>query len=444
MPAPARHRFQLVEYGEPVDLVGQLVAAAAVDRDKAKRLVSNAGERAARSLRMVASPLQHEGTGIRAVDFAGMIRLGPGLELEVTPKFLGRDELHSRWREDFYFLANLSRHGRLLASERLRASGHASKDLASLIARSVTGMYWDNRRRPLRSYRRAKIDDVFIEGDVDPVDIRLPGPDGFHQEVVRYDRQNQFNATIRQAAIELLSEVGEPDAAAGLLRVIQDLPSQPLAAAIRRKRSVPGRSCTWQPLVDLSNDVLDGFGLSYKQGNASAPGYLLNTWQAWEHLLTIAVRLVYGASLVASQKEYLLGTRTGHPSGMVTSVRVYPDLMVAVSADGPQFIIDAKYKTNAQKGPVRISEGDTYEAIAFAKASLCERVVLAYPAASFFPAEDPPPLGSAKLFEKLQVGTTQIYGVYIEARGISKRSGVQEFGVRLKSSLERILKEAAS
>jgi 5-methylcytosine-specific restriction enzyme subunit McrC len=140
-----RHRFQLVEYGASVDLVGQLVVAAAIDRDKAKRLVSDAGERAARSLRMAAAPLQNEGTGIRAVDFAGMIRLGPGLELEVGPKFLGRDELNSRWWEDFfYFLVNLSRHGRLLASERLRASGRAPKDLASLIARSVTGMYWDS------------------------------------------------------------------------------------------------------------------------------------------------------------------------------------------------------------------------------------------------------------------------------------------------------------
>lgn len=61
-------------------------------------------------------------------------------------------------------------------------------------------------------------------------------------------------------------------------------------------------------------------------------------------------------------------------------MRVYPDLIVAASADVPQFIIDAKYKTNAQKGPMRISENDTYEAMAFAKASLCETVVLAYPA----------------------------------------------------------------
>jgi hypothetical protein len=296
-------------------------------------------------------------------------------------------------------------------------------------------MYWDNRRRPLRSYRRLAIDDVFIDGDVDPVDIRFPGPDGFRQEVVRYDRNNRFNAAVRTAARELLPEVGDSEAASGLVRVIQDLPAH--TSTNRRRGKVPSRSRSWQPLVDLSHDVIDGFGISYKEGFASAPGYVLSTWQAWEDLLTIVVRLVYGADVAASQKPYLLGTRTDLPEGTVSNVRVYPDLIVAPIGDRPEFILDAKYKTNALKGAVRISESDTYEAMAHAKASSCEHVVLVYPAAA---SEVSNPLGSAVLFEHLKVGATRIYGVYVEVRGISKRGAVMEFGARLRLDLEEILR----
>jgi|GEM_PF-552925 len=439
MSASARRRFQLVEYGAPIDLIGQLAHQANIDRDIAARLIAGAGERVAKSLRLSASPLLVEGGGIRAADFAGMIRLGPAWELEVAPKFLGKDEINSRWREDFYFLANLSRHGRLLASERLRASGRAPKDLASLIARSLTGMYWDNRRRPLRAYRRARIDDFFIEGEVDPVDLRFPGPDGFTQDVVRYDRNNQLNATILAAARALLPETGDTEASAGLLRVVQDLPAQRLLPA-RRSRSVPGRSRAWQPVIDLSNDVLDGFGLSYKEGFSSAPGYVLSTWRAWEDLLTIAVRLVYGSAAASAQKEYLLGTRTGMPAGITSNVRVYPDLIVN-AANLPPFIIDAKYKTNAQKGAVRIVESDTFEAMAYAKASDCEHVVLAYPALASDASAD---LGSTFPFEIIKVGATHIYGVYVQVRGISQRGGIEKFGQGLKAGIQTMFANVES
>lgn len=431
----SRRRLQLVEYGKPIDLVGQISTAAKVDREKARRLLEAAGERAAKTLRFNFNPLQVDASGVRAVDFAGMIRLGPSLELEIIPKFLGREAEKSRWREDFYFLANLSRHGRLLASERLRASGNAPKDLATLVARSLASMYWDNRRRPLRSYRRVRIDDVFMEGHVDPVDIRFPGPDGFSQEVVRYDRNNSFNAAIQAAARELLPEIGDSEAANGLVRVIQDLPAQRLSLR-RRERKVPGRSRSWQPVVDLSHDILEGFGISYKEGFSSAPGYVLSTWQAWEDLLTVAVRLIYGPAVASAQKEYLLGTRTGLPEGAVSNMRVYPDLIVDANAAVPQFIIDAKYKTNAQKGRVGISESDTYEAMAYSKATSCEHVVLAYPALA--DGTDRPP-GSTKLFEKLKVGAVKIYGVEVEAGGISKRGAVLNFSERLKKDIEQML-----
>ena len=434
MLTPTRRRFQLFEYGPSVDLTSMIVAVASVDRERARRLIEVAGERAAKTLRFKYNPLQTEAGNIRAIDFAGMIRLGPSLELEIVPKFLGLSETQSRWREDFYFLANLSRHGRLLASERLWASGQAPKDLATLVARSLAGMYWDNRRRPLRSYRRMRVEDVFIDGEVDPVDIRFPTPDGFVQEIIRYDRSNAFNAAIQAAAKELLPEIGDSEAASGLIRIVQDLPAQKFNR-IARKRPVPGRARSWQPVIDLSHDVLEGFGLSYSQGYSTAPGYVLGTWQVWEDLLTIAVRLVYG-SLASSQKEFHLGLRTSAPSGSTSNVRVYPDLTIVKTETSPRFMIDAKYKTNSQKGGVRISEADIYEALAFANAASCDNVILAYPALA---TEGSRELGSVATFEILRIDSVRIFGVQVEVRGISKRQGLKTFSERLKADLQRLL-----
>lgn len=86
----------------------------------------------------------------RAKGFAGLIRLGPSLELEITPKFLGIDDTDSKWREDFFYLVTLSKHGRLLASERMVASGNSPRNLSALVARSMATMYWDNQRLPTR------------------------------------------------------------------------------------------------------------------------------------------------------------------------------------------------------------------------------------------------------------------------------------------------------
>src|ERR1700730_9528581 len=102
MAVRSRRRLTLVEYGPQVDLAGQISKVAKIERGKARRLIEAAGERAAKTLRFSSNPLQADASGVRAVDFAGMIRLGPTLELEIVPKFLGRDETESRWREDFY------------------------------------------------------------------------------------------------------------------------------------------------------------------------------------------------------------------------------------------------------------------------------------------------------------------------------------------------------
>lgn len=428
--AHTRTRLSLVEYGAPVDLSRAIADAIAVDRTKANSLLLEAGNRAASSLRLKYNPITVDAKGTRAIDFAGLIRLAPSLELEVAPKFLGLEDTDAAWREDFFFLSTLSRHGRLLASERLSASGGTPRDLSTLVARSITSMYEARKRRPLRSYRRVCEADFFIDGDPDPVDLIFPSPDGFEQELIRFDRKNGWNGDIVAAAKELLPEVSDPSAASSLVRLIEDI--SPQNAPANRRKPIPARHKAWKPLHELSIDVLGGLGLNYKQGQANAPGYLVNTWRVWEDLLTVAARLGFGRNAVVPQRGYPLGTKTKISTGAVSKLSVYPDCVIESDGTRPRMLLDAKYKGHVEKGQLRISEADIYEALAFSKATGCNLVALAYPAQ---PWDAPQPVGTCSVFEKAVVDAVQIVGIQIESRMISKMGALRVFAANMAAGV---------
>ena len=434
--AGSRVRFSLVEYGAPVDLCKDIAHAAGLDRARAAQILLDAGNRAAGSLGLNYNPISIDARGVRSIDFAGLIRLGPSLELEVAPKFLGLDDADARWREDFFFLSTLSRHGRLLASERLSASGGAPRDLSTLVARSIASMYEARKRRPLRSYRRVKESDFFIDGDPDPTDLIFPSPDGFEQEVTLFDRRNHWNGVIHAAAKELLPEVGDPAAVSGLVRMIEDLAPQSWSGGYSRK-PIPSRHRVWSPLHDLSVDVLNGLGMNYKKGRAHAPGYLVSTWQIWEDLLTIGCRLGFGRAAVSPQKGFALGIRSKLVAGAKASnVMVYPDCVIESDGVRPKFLLDAKYKGHIEKGVLRIAEADIYESLAFSKATGCGRIVLAYPA---LPDTAALPPGSCSVFERVDIDGIHIVGVQIETREISKSGALRSFATNLAQQLTPII-----
>ena len=432
--AHIRTRLSLVEYGAPVDLSRAIADAIGVDRTKANSLLMEAGNRAASSLRLNYNPISVDAKGTRAIDFAGLIRLAPALELEVAPKFLGLDDADAAWREDFFFLSTLSRYGRLLASERLAASGGASRDLSTLVARSITSMYETRKRRPLRTYRRVREADFYIDGDPDPVDLIFPSPDGFEQELIRFDRRNGWNADIIAAAKELLSEVSDPSAASSLVRLIEDL--SPQNAPANRRKPIPARHRAWKPLHELSIDVLGGLGLTYKQGQAHAPGYLVDTWRVWEELLTVAARLGFGRSAVVPQRGYPLGNKTKISTGVVSKLSVYPDCVIEPDGTRPRILLDAKYKGHVEKGHLRITEADIYEALAFSRATGCNLVVLAYPSQ---PSDVPQPVGTCMVFEEARVEAVKIVGIQIESRLISKLGALRTFSANLATGISEAI-----
>lgn len=432
--AGRRTRLSIVEYGAPVDLSQKITDATGFERGRANQLLLDAGARAASSLGVSANPISVEPKGTKATDIAGLIRLGPSLELEIAPKFLGLDDVDARWREDFFFLSTLSRHGRLLASERLLSSGGAPRDLSTLVARAISDMYQARKRRPLRAYRRVRESSFFIDGDPDPIDLIFPGPDGFDQESIYFDRGNVWNATICAAAQELLPEVSDPSAAASLTRVIEELSPQRKPRQGPRRR-VPSRHRAWQPLYEISWDVLRGLGMTYQMGQAHAPGFVVATWQIWEDLLTIGLRIGLGRDVVSSQARFELGARHKPLEGAASSIlSVFPDCVVRGEGGAPQFLVDAKYKGHVESGSLRIAESDIYEALAFARATGCNYVVLAYPASPSSPPSEP---GSCAVFECVDVGEVRIIGIQVEVRGIAKRGALRTFSKALVDGMSK-------
>lgn len=112
--AGSRARFSLVEYGAPVDLCKDIAHAAGVDQARAAQILLDAGNRAAGSLGLNYNPIGIDARGVRSIDFAGLIRLGPSLELEVAPTanyFLG---LSSKRSLSYLFVSRAKWCGRFL------------------------------------------------------------------------------------------------------------------------------------------------------------------------------------------------------------------------------------------------------------------------------------------------------------------------------------------
>ncbi|MDI9332335.1 MAG: hypothetical protein QM527_13710 [Alphaproteobacteria bacterium] len=152
--------------------------------------------------------------------------------------------------------------------------------------------------------------------------------------------------------------------------------------------------------------------------------------------MTVAVRLGFGRSAVVPQKGFALGTKTKVSTGAVSKLSVFPDCVIESDGTRPRMLLDAKYKGHVEKGQLRITEADIYEALAFSQATGCNLIVLAYPAP---PSDAPQPVGSCMVFEKAQVEEVRIIGVQIESRLISKAGALRTFSANLATGISGAL-----
>jgi hypothetical protein len=402
-----------------------------------RELLQAAGERAAAALHIQQNPLTVSGDNVRVTDVAGLLRVSPTIELEIVPKFLSANS--ESWQEDFFLLALLSKHGSLLGLDRLRALTGESGDLATLIGRALVEMYWDNHRRPIRTYRKKAVHEFALDGDFDPEKISLPADDGYEQITVQLTRQNGFNAAIFGAASDLIGLVRDPQLKASLRRVCQLLSPQGPYPAGTKKR-LPTRSRRWQGTYDLAHDVQRGLGLNYGDGHSLAPGFIVDTWRVWEDLVTVALRSAFGGTVVTAQRPFTLGQRSrSSDDGSVTlsTVQVKPDVSILLKEDGkPPFLLDAKYKGRIEHGLQHVSEADTYEALAFMTASKYGKIILCYPKIDDGSAARS--VGEPKVIDTVAIGSQNIIAVDVEIRGISQKGGLRRFSQTFANRVSEI------
>ena len=373
------------------------------------------GERVRRVLGLVTAPIRLDGETLIAEDVAGLIRIFPDLELEIAPKFLGSS--WPGWREDFLVVANIARSGQLLIHEGIASTTGARDDLASLVARTFVDLFERSQRQPLRTYRPYVAEEWSVDGEVDPEEIVLPGPDGYHVRRSTLSARNRHNAQIASAARLLAPEVREGVLQRQVRRISQRLGPQ-TPAVVRPPARVPSRHRRWQQCYDLANEINSGFGVRLAPGRYSSPGYVLTTWLAFEQLLVTALRVGLANAQVTYHPQFELGKRANG-----TAVTVEPDAL-ARRNDGVLVMIDAKYKGRAERLP-SISAADLYEALAFAAAADQKEILLIYPKPTDTGVV--PPVGSVDVFDKVTVGDHVVIGATIECRGISDRGGFRSF-----------------
>lgn len=347
----------------------------------------------------------------KADGVAGLLRLNDELELEVVPKFL--DPTHSTWRADFFVLAVLVRTGHLLPHDDIAAGPTERGDLATLIARSLLGLYAENERRPIRGYRRVGTIDFAIDGDVDWETVYLPDPEGFAVSRLELTRKNPFNAALAAAVGTLVAEVTDLDTQTQLRQLERQLRPQPPVPTVFPP--LPQRHQGWQQTYDLARLIVEGLGLNLNQGGFSGPGFVLSTWSAWESLCEEVLRRALPDHRVAGQEKWVLGQRGSSP------VHVTPDIS-PLEGGLATFLLDAKYKTRRDRTP-RISAGDLYESLAFLSASGAETLFLLYPALR---GTDELALGNWRAFDRVDVDIRWVEGFEVQVQGLASRGGFDQ------------------
>lgn len=367
------------------------------------------------------------GSLVTAEGVAGIIRLTPDLELEIIPKFLDPE---SRWQTDFYQLAVLTQHSNLKFGSQVSASSEKDSDLTAIFARNLIAMIRANRRVPLRTYKVRRWRGFEIDGEIDPDEMLLPSDNGFRQSEATFSRVNKYTALIDDALKILATEVGDPSLSAQLRTLVLEKDSKNLF--VPRPLQAPGRHRRWQPALDLAFLVSSGFRGSLDSSNQHAPGFYIDTWRAWEELVTVSIQESLGAvGQVSPQIALPLGTR--RRGSTLRPLNTTPDVLF--SREPHDMVIDAKYKGRPSKDD-RIAIEDIYEVLAFLRASGSECGVLIYPSNYLDPA---PPIGTVELFEDVVVGELRILGVRVSVQGLGRTGGRREFSSRLGARLLELM-----
>lgn len=398
------------------------------------KAVEAANKRVSNSLKIERNVLSISNGKVKASGVAGIIKLNSDIELEIMPKFIVRESA-AEWRATLYLLSALSKHGNIMISERIKANASHTDSLYDMAGRMLAEEYLANRRKPVRKYRKEKYTGFVIDGDIDFDSYFEINPNGYKQSRVRFDKVNIFNATIVRAMQIVLPYVSDIKAKNILSTAVGELGNQNFFNLPKQK--VPTRNKEWENAYNLSYDIVQGLGASYEVGKFYAPGFVANTWQMWEWLITTAATIGTKDKKVISQKCSRWGTKKSKDKEF--AVNVFPDVAVydKNSMVAPEYLVDAKYKLLVNEATGEIERSDLYEAYAFCKSLQTNTIFLAYP----IQAEDGITLGTIMGKTLYEVSDIKVYVVMVAFGNIRERGGIYTFSKCFVEGIEGIIKK---
>lgn len=377
--------------------------------------------------------LQVRGDEYRLTGICGLFTVAPGVEFEITPKFLVPDA--PNWQDDLVTVALLGRYGHLIGTDAVSAGMSHIRTVSDALGITLARLIARNLKKPIRTYLSVHWRDYVIDGELDPESYWDFDEFGFQQTGLALSRDNPWNATISAALDELCLEVSSSDLA-NKLRALSTILGAAKGPPLRRMR-IPARHRQWSTSYDLAASIIRGSGLSFTTASDYfLPGFLMRSSEAWEDFLGNMLRLS-SRRFGLARGAIPLGQR-GLPrdEGSWKSFSVTPDFRLTDEEGNHIALADAKYRTRIdENGEERlaIAAGDLYEMMAFLEAADCDVGFLIYPTTSAT-ARD---CGAWKIFEQVVIGDQSIYGVGISIAGISKPKGIQAFAHGLADAIEQ-------
>lgn len=427
------YRILLHEYGDPKSIT-ELAASCGTTPQNFCSQLDRASARIAKALSLSSSPFIMDSDTVRAVNVAGTIRLSAQVELEVVPKYLGFSEDDIHWKEDFYLLSILSRHGNLLEGDNIHTSTAFKSSLYDIAGRALAEGFQPLRRQLLRKYRRNRFEDYSIEGEIRFEDSFVRQLNGMPQENVAFDKNNEYNATILAAMKYVRPHINDP----GVQRILGDsitvLSPQNDVRLDRPRLTMPGRDIRWKREYDLAYDIIHGMGAVFSDGSILSPGFMVSTWRIWEWLLTSAVRVGEPTLTVVGQKPFPFGLVTNR-AVLEQPLHVYPDISALQPDTGEAlYLVDAKYKRLSLYNNREADRSDIFEALAFCRASRCNTLFLAYP------CEVKPDEGvGIRLVETYLIDGNAIYIIQVPVQRLAVPGGLRNFSFMVTGGIHDIL-----
>ena len=407
-----------------------------IGADRLRQLFAVRSGRLRSDLSLPEDPFVLDGSTIATSGVAGILQLGPNVEVEIVPKCYLPDTPY--WRDDFLFMATVMKYGRLFRRERIAATRQdTGEDLRSILAEIFLYELEELIRVPIREYCQRSWTDHEIDGELDYSEVWNSHPDGFAQTGSRLSIDNPYMAAIGKAARYLVMATTDGSIRQQLeRRAIQLGDFENLLAGLRVRTQVPGRHSRWQDLYDLARDVLSGDdSLTPSAGMLRAPGFLLNTQRSWEEVLGLA--LMTRARLLGTKikPRLVLGQRIRAADSEASYAHTEPDILLDPPSLSDTIVVDAKYKGRLSEPLTVISRADIYESLGFMIAANSNLSILVYPDSAVDTAVD---IGTIAIFDEVVIEERRVIGVVVNIRGIGRGRGFTEFANQFGQSLLEI------